>query len=97
MNTEQDYLKKLSDPLLIQDIDFRVQSINKGGYATILAYKEIIEIVLFQFGILKISNGFLKKIQERKVWLILKKVWQVIVLNVLVLILELELNYTIIL
>tara|TARA_R110000782_G_scaffold205160_4_gene293491 strand:- start:7617 stop:8168 length:552 start_codon:yes stop_codon:yes gene_type:complete len=40
MNTEQDYLKKLSDPLLIQDIDFRVQSINKGGYATILAYKD---------------------------------------------------------
>ena len=26
-------LKNLSKPLAIQDIDFRVQSINKGGYA----------------------------------------------------------------
>ena len=33
-------LKKLSEPLSITDIDFRVQSINKGGYATILAYKD---------------------------------------------------------
>lgn len=33
-------LKKLSDPLEIHQIDFRVQSINKGGYATILAYKD---------------------------------------------------------
>lgn len=33
-------LKKLSEPLSINDIDFRVQSINKGGYATILAYKD---------------------------------------------------------
>ena len=33
-------LKNLSKPLEIQDIDFRVQSINKGGYATILAYKD---------------------------------------------------------
>jgi hypothetical protein len=33
-------LKNLSKPLAIQDIDFRVQSINKGGYATILAYKD---------------------------------------------------------
>ena len=32
-------LKNLSKPLAIQDIDFRVQSINKGGYATILAEK----------------------------------------------------------
>jgi len=31
---------KLSTPLSIEDIDFRVQSINKGGYATILAYKD---------------------------------------------------------
>ena len=31
------YLKK---PLEIKDIDFRVQSVNKGGYATILAYKD---------------------------------------------------------
>jgi hypothetical protein len=31
---------KLNTPLSIQDIDFRVQSINKGGYATILAYKD---------------------------------------------------------
>ena len=30
----------LSDPLDIKDIDFRVQSINRGGYATILAYKD---------------------------------------------------------
>jgi hypothetical protein len=30
----------LSVPLPISDIDFRVQSINKGGYATILAYKD---------------------------------------------------------
>ena len=33
-------LKGLSAPLPIEKIDFRVQSINKGGYATILAYKD---------------------------------------------------------
>jgi len=33
-------LKKLTEPLAIEDIDFRVQSVNKGGYATILAYKD---------------------------------------------------------
>lgn len=33
-------LKKLSEPLTIDQIEFRVQSINKGGYATILAYKD---------------------------------------------------------
>lgn len=31
---------KLNTPLKINEIDFRVQSINKGGYATILAYKD---------------------------------------------------------
>lgn len=30
----------LTKPLSIEDIDFRIQSINKGGYATILAYKD---------------------------------------------------------
>ena len=33
-------LKDLQKPLELEDIDFRVQSINKGGYATILAYKD---------------------------------------------------------
>jgi len=33
-------LEKLTAPLPIESIDFRVQSINKGGYATILAYKD---------------------------------------------------------
>ena len=33
-------LDKLQEPLDIGQIDFRVQSINKGGYATILAYKD---------------------------------------------------------
>lgn len=33
-------LTGLSTPLNIEDIDFRVQSVNKGGYATILAYKD---------------------------------------------------------
>ena len=33
-------LEKLKEPLDIKDIDFRVQSINRGGYATILAYKD---------------------------------------------------------
>ena len=33
-------LKELSRPLTIEDIDFRVQSINAKGYATILAYKD---------------------------------------------------------
>lgn len=33
-------LKELQKPLPIESIDFRVQSINKGGYATILAYKD---------------------------------------------------------
>jgi len=31
---------KLNTPLSIEEIDFRVQSINRGGYATILAYKD---------------------------------------------------------
>ena len=31
---------KLNTPIPIDEIDFRVQSINKGGYATILAYKD---------------------------------------------------------
>jgi hypothetical protein len=31
---------KLNDPLKISEVDFRVQSINKGGYATILVYKD---------------------------------------------------------
>jgi len=30
----------LNTPLTIDQIDFRIQSINKGGYATILAYKD---------------------------------------------------------
>jgi hypothetical protein len=33
-------LKELNKPLAIQDVDFRIQSINNGGYATILAYKD---------------------------------------------------------
>ncbi len=35
-----DLLKALCKPLSASEIDFRVQSINKGGYATILAYKD---------------------------------------------------------
>jgi hypothetical protein len=35
-----DIIKSLSKPLNISDVDFRVQSINNGGYATILAYKD---------------------------------------------------------
>jgi hypothetical protein len=31
---------KINTPLSIEEIDFRVQSVNKGGYATILAYKD---------------------------------------------------------
>lgn len=31
---------RLNTPLTINEIDFRVQSVNKGGYATILAYKD---------------------------------------------------------
>lgn len=33
-------LKELTRPLSIDQIDFRLQSIHKGGYATILAYKD---------------------------------------------------------
>ena len=33
-------LEDLSKPLTVDQIDFRVQSINKGGYATVLAYKD---------------------------------------------------------
>ena len=33
-------ITELRKPLEINDIEFRVQSINKGGYATILAYKD---------------------------------------------------------
>ena len=32
-------IAQLQQPLTIDEIDFRVQSINNGGYATILAYK----------------------------------------------------------
>lgn len=32
--------KDLQKPLPIESIDFRIQSINNGGYATILAYKD---------------------------------------------------------
>ena len=33
-------LEELQKPLPIESIDFRIQSINNGGYATILAYKD---------------------------------------------------------
>jgi hypothetical protein len=33
-------LNDLSKPLPIDSVEFRIQSINKGGYATILAYKD---------------------------------------------------------
>jgi hypothetical protein len=33
-------LKALTKPLPIEQIEFRIQSINNGGYATILAYKD---------------------------------------------------------
>lgn len=33
-------LKDLNKPLDISSVEFRVQSVNKGGYATILAYKD---------------------------------------------------------
>jgi hypothetical protein len=33
-------IKDLQKPIPIENIDFRVQSINKGGFATILAYKD---------------------------------------------------------
>lgn len=33
-------IKELQKPLSVAEIDFRVQSINKGGYATILSYKD---------------------------------------------------------
>lgn len=33
-------IQDLTKPLAISDIDFRIQSINKGKYATILAYKD---------------------------------------------------------
>lgn len=33
-------LAELRKPLSIEEIEFRIQSINKGGYATILAYKD---------------------------------------------------------
>jgi hypothetical protein len=33
-------LKKLAQPLPIQSVEFRIQTINKGGYMTLLAYKD---------------------------------------------------------
>jgi hypothetical protein len=33
-------ISKLSIPLSIDQVEFRVQSINKGGYATLLVYKD---------------------------------------------------------
>lgn len=38
--TFEEKLKDLSAPTDIKDIDFRVQSVNNGGFATILAYKD---------------------------------------------------------
>lgn len=35
-----DQIKILQKPLEAHEIDFRIQSINRGGYATILAYKD---------------------------------------------------------
>lgn len=32
--------EQLSKPLSVKDIDFRIQSINNGGYGTVLAYKD---------------------------------------------------------
>lgn len=37
---QEDLLTKLKEPLKIEEVDFRLQSINTGGYATILAYKD---------------------------------------------------------
>lgn len=34
------WFDELTKPLEVSEIDFRVQSINKGGYATVLAYKD---------------------------------------------------------
>lgn len=39
-NNQLDILSKLSKPLSVDDISFRVQSIDNAGYATILAYKD---------------------------------------------------------
>ena len=36
----EEKIKKLSEPLSIENVDFRVQSISAKGYATILAYKD---------------------------------------------------------
>tara|TARA_R110000851_G_scaffold153143_1_gene295075 strand:+ start:75 stop:692 length:618 start_codon:yes stop_codon:yes gene_type:complete len=35
-----DLMERLQNPLKAHEIDFRVQSINRGGYATVLAYKD---------------------------------------------------------
>ncbi|WP_439132386.1 hypothetical protein [Polaribacter sp.] len=40
MATEKSILEKLSEPLKISDIDFRIQSISTSGWATILPYKD---------------------------------------------------------
>jgi hypothetical protein len=40
MADKKDILKELSKPLKIEDVEFRIQSISEGGYATILAYKD---------------------------------------------------------
>lgn len=37
---ENQILKKLKEPLKIEDVDFRIQSISDKGWATILAYKD---------------------------------------------------------
>lgn len=40
MAEQKDFLKKLSEPLDITEVDFRIQSISEKGYATVLAYKD---------------------------------------------------------
>ena len=39
-NTKKMNLKLLKEPLPIQSVEFRIQTINKGGYMTLLAYKD---------------------------------------------------------
>ena len=40
MSYMKDVIAKLSEPLTIDDIEWRLQSINNGGYGTILGYKD---------------------------------------------------------
>jgi hypothetical protein len=84
-------LDALKRPLGIDEVDFRIQSINKGGYATILVYKdaradmtrldEAVGSLGWKREHSRPNNGFLKKIQVLNLTQRQQKAWHQIALR----------------